>query len=125
MLCLFGDNFNKINKKANLLYCRTYLGQPVFLAALQILFSALVASGRFRLLTSTLTAISRTIELQSMGQRRTPHSSPRDTRPTIGNAGHPSTPKKDNASALARHSVIIGQGLEKSTRPLLSSSCAQ
>lgn len=101
MLCLFGENFNKITKKANLLYCRTYLGQPVFLAALETLFTALVASGRFRLLTATLAVIARTIELQSMGQRRTPHPSPRGTRPTIGNAGHPGTPKKHNASANA------------------------
>ena len=54
MLCLFGRNFNKFTKKANLLYCRTYLDQPVFLAALQTFFSALVASGRFSLLTSAL-----------------------------------------------------------------------
>ena len=59
MPCLFGDNFNKITKKANLLYCRTYLVQPVFLAALQILFSALVANGRFRWVTSTLAVIAR------------------------------------------------------------------
>jgi len=82
MSCLSGDNFNKITKKANLLYCRTYLGQPVFLAALEILFSALLASGHFRFLTATLAVIARTIELQSMGQHRTPHPSPRDTRPT-------------------------------------------